>query len=973
MNRNSKSRRARSTQPSGTKREPQSAQATRRASLPLAEMLEGRMLLSVSASSLVGQAQTPGTQATYYVTDSSYPATNTVTTTVAGPVTAPTGQSAMKLDSHIVTHSGTTTTTSEDIDYNGLTSAGYVEFAEHYVSSSHTSDDAYVPPLVELPPTLSVGQTYNSSYTDNWTVNSNSHGHSNHTRAITLDSASTQSVTVPAGTFNAYKVTAVDQTINGGSSTNHLYYAPGIGLVKWTGGDASGTTTWVLTSFSGVKDTLAFSTQPKDTPQDGTMAPVTVEFLNSKKEVDTNSTADVTLTLAGGRGTLNGSKTVAAVDGVATFKGLSVNKGGTYTLTAAASNTAGSVTSAKFKITGDHLVITKEPPNSAVNTPIPLVVSFENIKNQIDTSETGTVTLTLKAVQTGKDTPLGGTVLATLVNGVATFSDTAGPTVNAAGTYTLTATQMQGGVAVDSTTAATSAPFNIFKAVGMLAFGVQPGAGTAGWAISPAVTVKVENAAGQLQTSDTSKVTLAVFSGPAGAVLGGTIPVAAVGGIATFKDLKLNLPGTYQLVATDGSLGVAQSQKFTVNVSKKLVFGSTPTTATAGAAVPSFSVKVEDAAGNIAIGDGSTVTLTIATGPAKVATLTAVAVKGIATFSKLMLTVAGTYTLKATDGLLTPAVSQPITITPAAAAKLVLSTIPATETAGGIIPPFSVSVEDKFGNLVTGNSSTITLAIASGPTGAKINGILMQKAVKGVATFSGLSLNIAGACKLKATDGSLTAAVSQPITIIPAAAAKLVLSTIKATNTAGVAIPSFKVMVEDKFGNVVTSDSSTVKLAIANGPAGAKINGMLTQKAVKGIATFSGLSLNTAGIYKFNVTDGLLAAAMSQPITITPAAPAKLGIASQPTKAAVNGKLNPPFVIDVLDAFGNIVTVDASTVKLTIVSKPSGGAISGTPSAKAAKGVATFSGLTFKVAGTYIVSFTDGKLTPKTSLPIIVK
>jgi hypothetical protein len=94
-----------------------------------------------------------------------------------------------------------------------------------------------------------------------------------------------------------------------------------------------------------------------------------------------------------------------------------------------------------------------------------------------------------------------------------------------------------------------------------LAFGQQPtnvvaGAGT----ISPPVTVYVEDADGNVLTTDDFNVTLSVAIGPG--TLGGTTTVAAVDGVATFSNLSLATPGAYVLSATDGSFANATSNSF---------------------------------------------------------------------------------------------------------------------------------------------------------------------------------------------------------------------------------------------------------------------------------------------------------------------------------------------------------------------------------------------------------------------------
>ena len=60
--------------------------------------------------------------------------------------------------------------------------------------------------------------------------------------------------------------------------------------------------------------------------------------------------------------------------------------------------------------------------------------------------------------------------------------------------------------------------------------------------------------------------------------------------------------------------------------------------------------------------------------------------------------------------------------------------------------------------------------------------------------------------------------------------------------------------VEDPFGNIVLTDSSTVSLSIASGPG--SLSGTVTATASSGVATFSDVILDTAGSYTLAATDG---------------------------------------------------------------------------------------------------------------------
>ena len=76
-----------------------------------------------------------------------------------------------------------------------------------------------------------------------------------------------------------------------------------------------------------------------------------------------------------------------------------------------------------------------------------------------------------------------------------------------------------------------------------------------------------------------------------------------------------------------------------------------------------------------------------------------------------------------------------------------------------------MTVQDQFGNTVTGDSSNVTITVTGGS--ATLSGCAAnpKAAVAGVATFSGCSITKAGTYTLTATDGALTSAVSGSFTL----------------------------------------------------------------------------------------------------------------------------------------------------------------------------------------------------------------
>ncbi|MBF6605963.1 MAG: hypothetical protein IVW53_10320 [Chloroflexi bacterium] len=106
--------------------------------------------------------------------------------------------------------------------------------------------------------------------------------------------------------------------------------------------------------------------------------------------------------------------------------------------------------------------------------------------------------------------------------------------------------------------------------VARLAFGVQPTSTAAGAPISPPVTVRIEDAGGNVATASSASVTLAIGTNPGGGTLSGRLTVAAVHGIATFSNLSINHPGSgYTLIATSRGLTAATSGTFPIGSGAK--------------------------------------------------------------------------------------------------------------------------------------------------------------------------------------------------------------------------------------------------------------------------------------------------------------------------------------------------------------------------------------------------------------------
>jgi hypothetical protein len=612
---------------------------------------------------------------------------------------------------------------------------------------------------------------------------------------------------------------------------------------------------------------LLFTTQPSSAATAGiafTQQPgVGIEDAGGNV-VTTDSATSVSLSLTTPNGAvLSGTNAQTAASGVATFNGLSVNKTGSYTMTATSTPGLTPAVSTIVMIqpgAATKLVFTTQPGtalSTAVITPA-VRVAVEDSLNNVVTGDSSGVTVSLASNVTGG--ALSGTLSQAAGAGIATFNDLA---IDKVGSYTL-------GASDGALTSATSTSFSItLGPATQLAFTTQPSSTTAaGVAFTQQPGASVEDAGGNVVAADsTTHITVALTSAN-GAVLSGTTTLTAAGGVASFSGLSVNKTGSYTLTATSTPVltsAVSNSFAITPAAASQLVFTTQPSsTSTAGVAFAQQpGVSVEDAFGNAVTTDSTTsvsLALTTPGGAILAGTTSQTASSGVATFSGLSVNKTGSYTLTATSAPVLPsAVSNSLTIQPGAATKLAFVQQPAAAQATvAIAPAVTVAVEDTFANVVTSDTRTITVSLASNLTSGTLSGTLSQTASAGVASFGDLSVDKVGSYALGASGGGLTGPSSSSFSITPGQATQLVFTTQpSSTATHGVALGQQPaVSVEDASGNVVTTDNTTVvTLGLAGGELGAKLTcTTVPPQVTSGVATFAGCSIDLASLTPYQVT-----------------------------------------------------------------------------------------------------------------------
>jgi len=646
--------------------------------------------------------------------------------------------------------------------------------------------------------------------------------------------------------------------------------------LEFTGGGLTSFSTNSIVVSPATASRLVVTQEPPATASAGqvfaTQPVITEEDPFGNVETGDNNTT-ITASLGTGSGPLLGTTTITMKGGVATFKNLADDTAEIITLTftglglTAVPSSSVAVSPAK----ASQLVIYTQPTATATaGQPFASgpVVYEEDPFGNLETGDNSTV---ITATLTSGAGLLQGTT-ATVSGGVATFTNLEDETAE-----TVSLTFNGGGLTSLPSSSVTVSPTAASKVV----FGQQTTSAAPGAAITPAVTVRVEDAFNNVVSSDSSTVTLTLSSGTfeAGS---STAAAATSSGMATFSNLKIDVPGSYTLSADDGTLKpTGASNSFTISpaTASQLVIHTQPSsTATAGQAFGTQAVVYEeDQFGNLETGDNSTVvtaTLESGTGPLKGTTSVTVS-DGVATFTNLADNKAETISLNFTSGSLTNATSNNIVVSPATASKLVIHTQPSSmATAGqafGTQPV--IDEEDQFGNLETGDKSTVVTASLESGTGP-LQGTTSVTVSGGVARFTSLADDKAETISLNFTGAGLTAGPSSSIVVSPATASQLVIHTQPSTTAmAGQPFTSQPVIYEeDRFGNIETADNSTVvtaSLASGSGP----LQGTTTVTVSGGVATFTNLVDNRAETFSLNFRSGSLSSAPTSPIAVTAPAP----------------------------------------------------------------------------------------------------
>jgi len=492
-----------------------------------------------------------------------------------------------------------------------------------------------------------------------------------------------------------------------------------------------------------------------------------------------------------------------------------------------------------------------------------------------------------------------------------------------------------------------------------LIFIQSPSNTIAGNTINPAIVVMALNGTGSIVTD--ISLTLAIDTGPAFSLFGTPTEATNSVGLATFSDISLQTAGTYTLAATAGYSGV-QSASFTITPApvSRLAFIQQPTAVISGGILtPAVTIGAFDPFNNSIVGDA--IALAINNGATLSGKLTqSTGSNGIATFSDLSVLQSGNFILTASDTNLLSINSTSFYVAP----QLVFVQQPTTEVAGvAIAPAIVVEAEDDTGSPIPG--IPITISIFSGPT-ATLAGVLTQTTgSNGMATFAGITLNTSGSYSLEASATS-TSQQSLPFTVNPSAPTPPAKQSGPYGASAG-QVFQLNLLVQDQYNNPISG--IPISLSIVGGVK-QTFYGTLTQTTgANGVATFPGLSLQTAGVVTIQAADVLDQLSSTFNFAVVPASLASLTFASEPVTTAGHALISD-LAVKAQDAYGNTIT--AAPVTISTSSGPAAAFVGIVTGNIGSNGIATFPDLSLKTAGTFTITAADGAIVSAQSSPFTI-
>ena len=403
----------------------------------------------------------------------------------------------------------------------------------------------------------------------------------------------------------------------------------------------------------------------------------------------------------------------------------------------------------------------------------------------------------------------------------------------------------------------------------------------------------------------------------------------------------------YTITATNASGSTTQTFTLTVSVAAPaFTLSSSSETRTVNTAATGFTISSTGGAiASYAISPAASAGLTFSTSTGQLS--------GTPTSAQS----ATTYTITATNATGSTTQTFTLTVSPGAATKAMMTTQPAGAVSGSAFTTQPVvRVTDSGGNTVTTSTAVVTVSKASGS--GTLSGTTTATAVAGIATFTNLVITGTGDHVLTFTPDTLTAVNSETLTVSLAAQATLSITSLTTSTKAHSYSQALSITTSGGSGTGATT------FAIASG--GTATTCTLSNSTAT--ATITATTVGTCLIQATKAADATYASTTSATATFTfqVGAATKAMMTTQPAGAVNGSAFTTQPVVRVTDSGDNTVTSFTSNVVASIASGT--GTLSGTTTATAVAGVATFTNLVITgTAGNFTLTFTPASLTAVTS------
>ncbi|MEW6776479.1 MAG: Ig-like domain-containing protein [Bdellovibrionota bacterium] len=438
---------------------------------------------------------------------------------------------------------------------------------------------------------------------------------------------------------------------------------------------------------------LVYGTPPASPVNVGQTWPAfTVKLLNKLGEVpDDPNVTQVSIVQTGGGGTLSGTLTRTAAQGIATFDDLSYNQAGVVTFDVTAGGVGSIVGTQVIVVGGPPVAVSLSfgtPPSSPQGAGLPWGAFTVEVRDSTGALVAGDNGRAIALTETG-DSSFSGTITRNTVGGVATFNDISYPDIESI---------LVGATSLDLLPAESVAvSVNHPLAPAQLRFRSAPNPFQYAGYTWNLFTVDVLDSLGNLVTTDNGRAITITEDGP-GSFGGTTVRYTSAGGVL-FNNLSYNTAGTFNVNATSPGLSSPAAVTVTVNptpVATSLIFGTPPASPqTPGVPWNTFTVQVRDQYGYVLTTEsGRAITITEDGAGSFSGAITKSTASGVAVFSGITYSSGGVINVGATSGALTPAA-------PASVLMFVPNAAPVATNPG----PVSVNEDGSVGITLTGTDA----------------------------------------------------------------------------------------------------------------------------------------------------------------------------------------------------------------------------------------------------------------------------